>query len=573
MKNQEVSRIFRDIAKILELKGENIFRIRAYDRAAQAIDNLQEDLKEIIEKDELSSIPGIGDDLSAKIKEIIETGGLKYYEELKKQTPSGLIEMMEIPGLGPKTVKKLYERLKIDSIEKLELAAKNQKLLELDGIRKKTEDNILRGISLVRKGGERQPLNIGLLLSKSFVDELRAMKEVDDIEVAGSVRRRKDTIKDIDILVTSRQPKKVMDKFTHLGLVREVLSHGETKSSVISSDGTQVDLRVVSHDSLGSALLYFTGSKEFNVRLRQLAIRLGYKVNEYGVFPASGKNKEKKLAGKTEEEIFSFLKMAYVPPELREDRGEIEAALNNKLPKLVELKDVKGDFHIHSRYSDGLASIAEIAAKVKEFNYEYIAICDHSQSLKIAGGLSEKEVYKKLEELKKVNKKSKTKLFSGTEVDITSQGVLDYNDGILKEFDVVIAAIHSGFKQTRAQLTKRVVSACKNKYTNIIAHPTGRLWGAREAYDIDMDEVCRAAADNQVALEINCYPQRLDLNDINVMKAKKYGVKLSIGTDSHQLDQLRSMGLGISVARRGWLTKNDVLNCFNIEEITRWLKK
>jgi len=572
MKNQEVSRIFRDIAKILELKGENIFRIRAYERAAQAVDNLQEDIEGIIEKGELTSIPGIGVDLSEKIKEIIATGRLKYYEELKKKVPQGLVAMMEIPGLGPKTVKKLYEQLKIDTVGKLETAAKSGKLLKLEGIREKTEDNILRGIDLVKKGGERQPLNVGFFLSKSFVNKLKAVKEIDDIEVAGSVRRKKDTIKDIDILVTSKKPSVVMKEFIRLDLVKEVLAHGETKSSVISTDNMQVDLRVVSHDSFGSALLYFTGSKEFNVRLRQLAIKLGYKLNEYGVFLVKGA-KEKKLAGKTEEEIFSLFKMAYIAPELREDRGEIDAALKNKLPKLVELKDVKGDFHVHSKYSDGLASIAEIAKKLEQFNYEYTAICDHSQSLKIAGGLSKEEVYKKLEELKKVNQKSKIRLLSGTEVDITSEGELDYPKNILQEFDVVVAAIHSGFKQTKVQLTKRIVAACKNKYTNIIAHPTGRLWGAREAYDIDIDEVCRAAADNQVALEINCYPQRLDLNDINVMRAKKHGVKLALGTDSHQLDQLRSMELGISVARRGWLEKGDIVNSFSLKEVLKWLKK
>lgn len=576
-----MSRIFREIAKILELKGENIFRIRAYERAAQAVDNLQEDFEGIIKKDELTSIPGIGADLSEKIKEIVATGRLKYYEELKKKIPQGLIAMMEIPGLGPKTVKKLYEQLKIDTVEKLEYAAKSGKLLKLEGVREKTEDNILRGINLVKKGGERQPLNLGLRLSKSFADKLKGMKEIDDIEVAGSVRRKKDTIKDIDILVTSKKPKEIMDKFIHLDLVKEVLAHGETKSSVIAKENNmQVDLRALSHESFGSALLYFTGSKEFNIRLRRLAIKMGYKINEYGVFPAaqrrglaSGGRKDKKLAGKTEEEIFSLLKMAYIPPELREDRGEIDAALENKLPKLVELKDIKGDFHIHSKYSDGLASIADIAKRLEDFDYEYAAICDHSQSLKIAGGLSEKEVYKKLEELKKVNQKSKLKLFSGTEVDIDSEGTLDYPQALLKEFDVVVAAIHSGFKQTKAQLTKRIVSACKNKYTNIIAHPTGKLWGAREAYDIDIDEVCRAAYDNQVALEINCYPQRLDLNDINAMRVKKHGVKLALGTDSHQLDQLWSMELGISVARRAWLERGDIINCFGLDKITRWLKK
>jgi len=569
MKNQEISHIFREIARILELKGENVFRIRAYERAAQVMDNLQEDIENVIAKDELTSIPGIGADLSEKIKEIASTGRLKYYEELKKKTPQGLIAMMEIPGLGPKTVKKLYEQLKIDTVKKLETAAKSGKLLKLKGLREKTEDNILRGINLVKKGGERQPLNVGLSLSGNFIDNLKDMKEIDAISAAGSVRRRKDTIKDIDILAVSKKPVEVMDKFVHLDSVKEVLSHGETKSSVISKENdVQVDLRVVDDGSFGSALLYFTGSKEFNIRLRQLAIKMGYKINEYGIF-----KKDKKLAGKTEEEIFSLLKMEYIPPELREDRGEIAAASEKKLPRLVELKNIKGDFHIHSKYSDGLASIPDISKKLEEFNYEYAAICDHSQGLKIAGGLSEEEVYKKLKELEKINQKSKLKLLAGTEVDIDAEGKLDYSAGILKEFEVVVAAIHTGFKQTKAQLTKRIVNACKNKYTNIIAHPTGRLWGSREAYDIDIDEVCRAAKDNQVALEINCYPQRLDLNDVNVMRAKKHGVKIALGTDSHKLNQLQYIELGVSVARRGWLEKEDVINCFNFDKIMKWLKK
>jgi len=569
MKNQEISHIFREIARILELKGENVFRIRAYERAAQVMDNLQEDIENVIAKDELTSIPGIGADLSEKIKEIASTGRLKYYEELKKKTPQGLIAMMEIPGLGPKTVKKLYEQLKIDTVKKLETAAKSGKLLKLKGLREKTEDNILRGINLVKKGGERQPLNVGLSLSGNFIDNLKDMKEIDVISAAGSVRRRKDTIKDIDILAVSKKPVEVMDKFVHLDSVKEVLSHGETKSSVISKENdVQVDLRVVDDGSFGSALLYFTGSKEFNIRLRQLAIKMGYKINEYGIF-----KKDKKLAGKTEEEIFSLLKMEYIPPELREDRGEIAAASEKKLPRLVELKNIKGDFHIHSKYSDGLASIPDISKKLEEFNYEYAAICDHSQGLKIAGGLSEEEVYKKLKELEKINQKSKLKLLAGTEVDIDAEGKLDYSAGILKEFEVVVAAIHTGFKQTKAQLTKRIVNACKNKYTNIIAHPTGRLWGSREAYDIDIDEVCRAAKDNQVALEINCYPQRLDLNDVNVMRAKKHGVKIALGTDSHKLNQLQYIELGVSVARRGWLEKEDVINCFNFDKIMKWLKK
>ncbi|MFA6282013.1 MAG: DNA polymerase/3'-5' exonuclease PolX [Candidatus Omnitrophota bacterium] len=570
MKNQEVSRIFREIAKILELKGENIFRIRAYEHAAQSVDDLEEPIERAAEKGLLTEIPGIGKDLAEKIKEIIKTDKLKYLEELKKQTPQGLVKMMEIPSLGPKTVKKLYEELKIDTIEKLEKAAQSGKLENLEGIKEKTEENILRGIELVKKGSERKPINFAINVAETFIAGLKSIKEIEGIEVAGSLRRRKETVKDIDILVTSKNPKPVMDKFVKLPSVKEVLAHGETKSSVISTENNmQVDLRVVEQNSFGSALLYFTGSKEFNVKLRQLAIKKGYKINEYGVFDKKGK----KLAGKTEKEMFSLLEMDYIPPELREDRGEIDAAAAGKLPELVELKDIKGDFHIHSTYSDGIATIDEIVEKVNEFNYEYVAICDHSQSLKVAGGLSKKEVYKKLKEIEKVSKKSKVRILMGTEVDISSSGEIDYPESILKEFDVVIAAIHTGFKQTRAQLTKRIVSACKNKYVHIVAHPTGRLWGSREPYDIDLEEIYKAAYDNQVALEINCHPQRLDLSDINVMHAKSKGLKFSLGTDAHRLEQLQSMEFGLSVARRGWLTKEDVINSMSLGKLLKWLKK
>jgi DNA polymerase (family 10) len=399
------------------------------------------------------------------------------------------------------------------------------------------------------------------------------MKEIERINVAGSLRRMKDTVRDIDILIISGKPSLVMEKFTSLAFVKETLAKGDTKSSVISKENMQVDLRVVEKRSFGSALMYFTGSKEFNIKMRQLAIKRHLKINEYGVFYISQKKKEKMVGGETENDIFSLMKMAYVPPELREDRGEIEAALTNKLPRLVELTDIKGDFHVHSKYSDGSASIKEIAKKGEDYSYQYIGICDHSQSLKVAGGMSIKDIYKKIEEIRKVSKTSKVKLLCGTEVDISGEGKLDYPDRVLKEFDLVIAAVHSGFKQSRRQLTRRIISACKNRYVHIIAHPTGRLWGVRDSYDVEWDEIFKAASDYKVALEINAYPQRLDLNDANVIKAKSKGVKLALGTDAHILEQLQTMALGVSVARRGWLEKDDVLNCMEIEKLLKWLKK
>ena len=569
MKNKLVADIFREIAKLLELKGENPFRIRAYEKASQNIESLTQDVEVFAKENKLTSLPGIGQDLANKIKEIIKTGTLTQYEKLKKEVPKGLLEMMEIPGLGPKTVKLIYEKLKIDSIGKLEEAAKSGKLRKLDGIREKTEENILKGISLLKKGRERTPLYLALKIAEGFLEPLRQMKEVEKIEVAGSVRRRKETIRDIDILIVSKNPSEVMDKFVNLSYVREVLAKGETKSSVRAGENEiQVDLRVVEKESFGSALMYFTGSKAFNIKLRQLASKDGYKINEYGVF-ALTKGKEKKVAGRSEEEIFKLFKMPFVAPELREDRGEVELALKNKLPKIIDRKDIKGDLHVHSKYSDGTSTIKDIALYAEKMGYQYVGICDHSQGLKVAGGVSAK-----IEEVRKINRQlKKVKVLCGTEVDILNDGSLDYPDSVLKEFDLVIAAIHSGFKQSQHQLTRRIVSACKNKYVHVIAHPTGRLFGVRDSYEIDFDEILKVASDYQVALELNCFPQRLDLNDINCMRARAKKVKIALGTDAHILDQMLNIDLGVSVARRGWLEKEDVLNCWSLDKLLKWLKK
>ncbi|MBU1122286.1 MAG: DNA polymerase/3'-5' exonuclease PolX [Candidatus Omnitrophota bacterium] len=573
MKNKEVACIFREIAQILELKGDNPFRIRAYEKAAQNVERLDKDIEIVAGEDKLTQIPGIGADLANKIKEIVTTGQLKQYEDMKKGFPQDVIKMLDISGLGPKTVKLIYEKLKITSISKLEEAARGGKLQTLEGIKEKTEENILRGIELLKKGKERVALFFAIEVAVKFLAELKKCKDIEKIEVGGSVRRLKDTVRDIDILVSSKNAERVMDKFVSLDLVKEVLAHGKTKSSVISGDNMQVDLRVVEDKSFGAALLYFTGSKEFNIRLRQLAIKKGYKINEYGVFLTKGQE-QKYIVGKTEEEIFSLMKMAYIVPELREDRGEIEAAQKNKLPKLVQIKDIRGDLHLHSKYSDGTSSIEELAEKATELGYQYLAISDHSQSLKVARGLSVESVYEKIDEIKKVSKKFKNlKIFMGTEVDILSDGSLDYPNKLLAEFDVVVAAIHSGFKQPRAQITNRLLSACRNKYVNIIAHPTGVLWGTRDPYDFDMDEVFKVARDNDVALEINCHPQRLDLNDINAMKAKTNGVKFAIGTDAHMTGQLFAMNLGVAVARRAWLAKEDIINCMSLPAMLKWLKK
>ncbi|MCX5715846.1 MAG: DNA polymerase/3'-5' exonuclease PolX [Candidatus Omnitrophica bacterium] len=569
MDNGQISRIFRDMAMMLEIKGENPFRIRAYERAAQNIEALTADLGDFIKNDTLSDIPGIGKDLADKIKEFANTGKIKAYGDLKKAVPEGLLDILSIPSVGPKTAKLLYEKLNIKNVAGLEKAINSGKLDNIEGIKQKTVENILKGIQVVKKGRERITLGQAQLAADEFLKVLGNIPGVKKLSTAGSLRRQKETVRDIDILAVSDKPNKIMDAFVKAALVKDVLAHGDTKSSVRTNDDVQIDCRVVPRKAFGAALLYFTGSKNFNIKLRQMAIKKGLKINEYGVF-----KKEKFLAGKTEEDIFRFLKMAYVEPELREDTGEVELALKFKLPQLLELKDIKGDLHTHSTWSDGNNSVEEMALVAKKRGYSYIAITDHSQSLKIAGGLSPADLKKKKREIDKLNEGLKPfRILYGTEVDIDSDGKIDYKDDILKEFDIVVAAVHTGFKQPGPQLTKRVVSACNSKYVHIISHPTGRLWGSREAYDIDLEEVCKAAADTNTALEINAFPMRLDLNDMHARRAKELGARLAIGSDSHEVSQLEVMKFGVAMARRGWLNKNDVINTFTAEALLKEIRK
>ena len=573
MQNQEIAEIFRNIATILELKGDNPFRIRAYQKAAQNIESLSRNLKDLVVNDALQNVPGIGKDLSEKIKEIIKTGKLKRYEQLKRSIPAGLVEMLKIPGLGPKTVRLFYDKLKISNINALKKAARKGKLKGLPGIKDKIEYNILKGIELINSGKQRMPLYEAMETANRFIDFLLGLKDVAIAEVAGSLRRKRETVKDIDILVISSKPSKVMDSFVKFDNVKKIIVKGPTKSSVMAKQGIQVDLRIVDKESFGSALMYFTGSKDFNITLRQFAVRRGYKINEYGIFKINN-SKETKIAGETEEEIFDLFNMQHIPATLRENRGEFELALKHNLPGIIDISDLKGDFHVHSKYSDGKNSLPELAKIGKEKGYQYMGICDHSQSLRVANGLDKKAVFKKINEINRINKKfSDFILLAGSEVDILSDGSLDYPDKILKEFDLVIAAIHSGFKQSKKQLTSRIISAVKNKHVNIIAHPTGRLFGARPPYEIEIDEILSACLDYNVAMEINSYPQRLDLNDINCRKAKEKRVKLAIGTDAHILHELDLVKLGVFTAQRGWLEKDDIINTLEVEDLLKWLHK
>jgi len=568
MRNQEVAKVFREIASILEIKGENPFRIRAYERAALNIENLTADIAAIAKKGELEKIPGVGKDLASKIGEILASGTCSQLEELKKEIPEGLVEMLAIPGLGPKTAKLFYDKLGITSVGELERMAKNHKLHGLPGIKEKTEENILKGIELLKEGRERSPLGTILPLVHEIIQCLQRLPGVRQISEAGSVRRKKETIRDIDILVISSDPEKVMEVFTSMQVVRDVLSKGSTKSSIRSREGIQVDLRVVEAGSFGAALCYFTGSKAHNIRIREMGVKLGLKINEYGVFRG-----EKRVAGKSEEEVYQAVGLPYIPPELREDRGEIEAAMTGRLPHLVEMKDIRGDFHVHSSYSDGSSTFEEIAEKAKRIGLEWVGVCDHSQSLKIAGGVSVEDLKKKIKEIRAFNEKSHSvKLLCGTEVDIGNDGNLDYPEKILAEMDLVIAAIHTGFKQDEKTITKRIITAMQHPMVNMIAHPTGRLFGEREPYALNIDKILDEAKNTGTAIEINAYPKRLDLNDISVKAAKEKGVKLGIGTDTHILDQMEYMDLGLAVSRRGWLEKEDLLNTLSHERLMKILK-
>lgn len=569
MKNQQIAKIFMEIAELLELKEENIFKVRAYRRAAQNIDGLPRDVADLSEE-EMAAIPGIGKDLTGKIREFIATGRVAKHEQLRKEIPAGVLELLRVPGLGPKTAKLLYEKKNITSIEKLEAATRAGELAGLPGIQKKTEENILQGIELIKRGSERRPLGRVLPLAEDIVMRIRERAAVGQIVVAGSIRRWKETVNDIDILSTSRHPEKVMEAFVAIPHVSRILAHGPTKSSILTEDGIQVDLRVVEEDSFGSALQHFTGSKQHNIKLREMAVRSGLKFNEYGVFTEP---EGKRIGGKKEADIYRALKLPFIPPELREDTGEIEAAEAGALPDLVTLADIRGDLHVHTKWSDGSHDLDAIAEAARKRGYRYIAITDHSKGLGIAHGLDEARLAEQGMLIDGANKRhAGFTILKGSEVDIRSDGRLDLSDEALAGLDIVVASIHSGFRQPREQITKRLLAAIRNPCVSVIAHPTGRLIGERDAYDVDLEAVLKEAARYGVAMEINAYPLRLDLNDTQVKLAKGYGVSFVIGTDTHVENQYDFMTYGVSVARRGWLEKKDVLNALEYEPLREKLK-
>jgi DNA polymerase (family 10) len=569
MKNQLVADILYQIADLLDLKGEIFFKTRAYRQAAQTIEVLEEDIETVVKEDRLREIPGVGEALAKKIKEIVDTGRLEFFERLKKEIPEGLLSMLAISGLGPKKVAALYQNLGIKTIKQLRKACLDGKLRDLDGFGEITEQNILRGISLMEKTSGRVLLNVAYEDGINYLNYLKQCKKIDRLNLAGSLRRRKETIGDLDILASSDHPDEVMDYFVKYDDVQRVLLQGSTKTSVVLNDELQVDLRVVKNDSFGAALQYFTGSKEHNVKMRSIAIKKGFKLNEYGLFE---KDTEKYIVGKNEEEIYNRLGLSYIEPEIRENRGEIEVAAEKKLPKLVSYNDIKGDLHIHSTWSDGFDSIETIAQISKKMGYEYIGISDHSQSLKVAHGLSEERIIKKINEIEKINKQlSNFRVFCGTECDIKADGTLDYSYKILEKLDFVYAAIHTNFKMGREEATKRIIKGMENKYTTALAHPTCRIIRRREPFELDIGRIFETARDTNTYLEINSFPDRLDLNDIHSKLAKEKGAKFVIGTDAHHINQLPFIQFGIATARRGWLEKKDILNTHSLKEIEKIL--
>ena len=568
MKNREIARIFSEIADILEIKEDNVFKIRAYRKAALNLEAYTRDLAGLSRK-ELMEIPGVGADLAAKIEEYLQAGAMAMHDKLKGEVPAGVFALLAIPDLGPKTAKSIYDHLQVTSIDELERAALEHRLIGIRGIQQKTEENILKGIAAVKRGRERQPLGRMLPAAEDLVDALKKRSPLERIEIAGSIRRRRDSIKDIDIVATSPDPSAVMEAFVNLPQVLTVSLRGPTRASVIIREGVQVDLRVVEPESFGAALAYLTGSKEHNVRLREMAVKRGLKINEYGIFRDED---NERLGGENEEDIYRLLDLPFVLPQLREDRGEIEAALAGRLPQLVTLAEIRGDLHVHSKWSDGAHNIADIARAARQRGLGYLAITDHSQGLAVTRGLTPERLMEQGREIKALNLELQGfRVLHGTEMEILADGSLDFPDQVLKKLDIVIASVHSGFGNSREIMTSRIVAAMRNPWVSIIGHPTGRLMGEREGYQVDMEEVLRVAKETGTALEINSYPLRLDLPDKYVRRAKELGVAIVINTDSHATLQFDSLSYGISVAQRGWLEKEDVLNTLEVPELLKRL--
>jgi|WetSurMetagenome_2_1015567.scaffolds.fasta_scaffold83281_1 DNA polymerase (family X) len=569
MKNREIARMFYEISEFLEMDSVP-FKPRAYQNAALTLETLKDDIGKIYRDGGLKAlkeIPSIGENIAKKIEEYLTTGTLRYYEEFKKKMPIDLEEIVRVEGVGPKKAKVLYEKLGVTNLKELEEAARSGKIAPLAGFGEKTQKNVIEAVEFLKRSRGRFLLGEIQPVAHEVIGRLKTLKEVGTIEVAGSLRRMKETIDDVDILVTSGNPSRVMDFFTSLPGVVKILGKGSTKSSVRMKEGFDMDLRVIPPGSYGAALQYFTGSRDHNIALRKIAIDRGLKLSEYGLFKGS-----KAIAAKTEEDVYRALGMRWIPPEIREDRGEIEAARDGRLPELISPQDIRGDLHVHSNWDGGADSIEDIAQAALNMGYDYVGIADHTQFLKIERGLDENRIRERNREIDRLNEKLKRsgrrfRILNGCEANILNDGSVDLEDEVLAELDFVLAGIHSQFKMTRAAMTERICRAMENPHVDILSHPTGRILKRRDAFDIDFDKILKAAKETGTALEINAYFERLDLNDANILRAKKAGITMCVNTDAHRADQLHQIAFGVAQARRGWAEKKDIINTRPVDKM------
>lgn len=570
MINREIAQIFYNVADYLEIE-EVAFKPRAYEKAAQFLESSENDLEDIYNKGgvkKLKELPGIGESMAKKIEEFIKTGKIKEYEKLKKKHPIKIEELTAIEGIGPRVARELYQKLKIKDLKTLEKAARAGKISKLPGFKKKTEENILRGIKFLKQGRGRRLLGEVLPLAREIESRLNKLSYVKRAAIAGSVRRRKETIGDFDFVATTGSPEKIMDFFVSMPEVESIYDRGPGLSSVRLRNGMDADLRVVGEDKYGSVLHHFTGDKYHNIALRKLAKEKKLKINEYGVFRG-----RKCLASKTEKDVYASLGLPYIEPELRTNRGEIEAAQKKKLPRIISYNDIRGDLQTHTNWSDGHNTMEEMAFAAEKMGYEYIAFTDHTKYLAMAGGMNEKRILEYIKAIQRLNKKIRgIKILAGVELNILKDGSVDIEDAVLKKLDIVCAGIHSHFNMTREEMTERMIRAIKNPFVHIIVHPTGRIIQRREGYEIDLDKIFKEAKRTGTVLEINAHFNRLDLSDENARRAKETGVKLSISTDAHSIDHLKYMELGIAQARRGWIKKRDVVNTYPLRKMLKLLK-
>ena len=569
MTTNEIIKILEEISLLLELKGENPFKARSYLVAARSLEALEEDLPDLVQQGRLGSIKGVGEALSKKIGELVLTGHLDYYDSLKASIPPGHFEMLRIPGLGPKKIKALYDRLGIETVGELEYACHENRLTELPGFGRKTQEKILEGIGHIRRYRERRLYVEVIGEAEGLLGMLKDREDVKEVRLGGSLRRCYETVKDIDLLAATRNPGTLGDYFATLPVVESVIAKGETKVSVVLKSGINCDLRLVTPEEFPYALHHFTGSREHNTAMRGRAKQLGLKMNEYGLF-----RDEENIFCRNEEEIFQALGLAYIPPELRENMGEIEAAERGKLPWLIEEQDIRGLFHLHTQASDGADSLETLARQAREKGFSYIGISDHSRSAFYAGGLSVEAIRVQHAKIDELNARdSSFRIFKGIESDILPDGRLDYDDEVLARFDFVIIAVHSHFGMPEADMTRRILTALGNPFTTILAHPTGRLLLAREAYRVNIQEVIDAAAQERKVLELNINPQRLDLDWRNCILAKRKGVKIVLCPDIHNREGYDYLPLGVKIARKGWIEPNDCINTLSLEKATHFLNQ